>query len=101
MSSSRASIRAAAVDYLAFRDDLPEIAELVRPRLILPTFFAASFTRMIADRDAIREEVGGTPNWALPVRLKMMLDLRNDLSSGMRLWVEREERRRLDGAHSQ
>jgi hypothetical protein len=26
-----------------------------------------------------------------------MLDLRNDLSNGMRLWIEREARRRTEG----
>ncbi len=95
MSSPRTGTRAAAVDYIAFRDDLPEIAVLVLPRLILPTFFAANLSGMVAHRDGVRREVAATPDWALPVRLKMMLDLRNDLSLGMRLWIEREGRRRL------
>ena len=41
--SPHASVRAvAAVDYIAFRDDVADIAALAKLRLLLPTFFSES-----------------------------------------------------------
>ncbi len=63
----------------------------------MPTFFSANFANITSHRDRIRADLASTPDWAVAVRSKLMLDLRNDLSNGMRLWIERETRRRTEG----
>jgi len=97
LAAPQSEIRAVAADYLDFRDDMLEVASLTGPRLVMPTFFSASFASRIAHRDRIRSELASSPDWAVAIRAKLMLDLRNDLSTGMRLWIERETRRRTEG----
>ncbi|MEY9134286.1 hypothetical protein ACVIWV_010447 [Bradyrhizobium diazoefficiens] len=97
LASPQSDIRATAVDYLDFRDDLVDVAALAQPALVMPTFFSASFSSTASHRDRIRADLASTPDWAVAVRSKLMLDLRNDLSNGMRLWIDRETRRRTEG----
>lgn len=97
LAAPQSEIRAVAADYLDFRDDLLEVAALAGPRLALPTFFSANFAKIASHRDRVRADFASTPDWAVAVRSKLMLDLRNDLSNGMRLWIERETRRRTEG----
>ncbi|MHC4050169.1 caspase family protein [Bradyrhizobium sp. 25ACV] len=97
LASPQSDIRATAVDYLDFRDDLVDVAAQATPALLMPTFFSANFSSMASHRDRIRADLASTPDWALAVRAKLMLDLRNDLSNGMRLWIDRETRRRTEG----
>jgi len=73
------------------------VAALAVPRLVMPTFFSANFVNIASHRDRVRGDLASTPDWAVAVRSKLMLDLRNDLSNGMRLWIEREARRRTEG----
>lgn len=96
LASAISEIRATAADYLDFRDDLVHIAALAQPKLVMPTFFSASLDKIKSHRDRIRDDLASTPNWAVELRSRLTLDLRNDLSSGMRLWIDRETRRRVE-----
>ncbi|EIM31159.1 caspase family protein [Microvirga lotononidis] len=97
LASPQSEIRAVAIDYLQFRDDLLDVAAVAQPALVMPTFFSANFTNIAFHRSRIRADLASTPDWAIAVRSKLMLDTRNDLSSGLRLWIDRETRRRTEG----
>jgi hypothetical protein len=96
LTSPEAVVRATAVDHLDFRDDIEAIAGEVGPKLKMPAFFSGSLSGKAA-WDALRVEIAATPDWALPERAKLILDLDNTLSSGMRIWIDREVKRRTEG----
>jgi hypothetical protein len=94
LSAPDPRLRDAGVAHLAYRDDVAAVAAAVVPRLVLPTSFQASLPDMQRHRDRVLAELAATPDWALGIRARLILDLEPGLPEGLKMWVEKEVRRR-------